>query len=65
VQSILAFYELHFGIPMAGGLICAPNSRLNASMASVLLQHSEAKVILVDVRRRATGRRARSALPHL
>jgi acyl-CoA synthetase (AMP-forming)/AMP-acid ligase II len=38
--NIPAMYELHFGIPMAGAVICALNSRLNAAMASVLLQHS-------------------------
>ncbi|CAL5060741.1 unnamed protein product [Urochloa decumbens] len=47
-QNIPAFCELHFGIPMAGGVICALNSRLDAAMASVLLQHSEAKVFFVD-----------------
>jgi acyl-CoA synthetase (AMP-forming)/AMP-acid ligase II len=46
--NIPAMYELHFGIPMAGAVICALNSRLNAAMASVLLQHSEAKVLFVD-----------------
>ena len=48
-QNIPAFCELHFGIPMAGAVICALNSRLDAGMAFVLLQHSEAKVVLVDV----------------
>jgi fatty-acyl-CoA synthase len=33
---------------MAGAVICALNSRLDAAMASVLLQHSEAKVVFVD-----------------
>ncbi|CAL5043060.1 unnamed protein product [Urochloa decumbens] len=47
-QNIPAMCELHFGIPMAGAVICALNSRLDAAMASVLLQHSEAKVIFVD-----------------
>ncbi|CAD6248375.1 unnamed protein product [Miscanthus lutarioriparius] len=47
-QNIPAFCELHFGIPMAGAVICALNSRLDAAMASVLLQHSEAKVVFVD-----------------
>jgi acyl-CoA synthetase (AMP-forming)/AMP-acid ligase II len=47
-QNIPAFCELHFGIPMAGAVICALNSRLDAGMASVLLQHSEAKVVFVD-----------------
>jgi acyl-CoA synthetase (AMP-forming)/AMP-acid ligase II len=40
--------ELHFGIPMAGAIICALNSRLDPAMASALLRHSEAKVIFVD-----------------
>lgn len=47
-QNIPAFCELHFGIPMAGAVICALNSRLDAGMTSVLLQHSEAKVVFVD-----------------
>ncbi|WVZ81321.1 hypothetical protein U9M48_028711 [Paspalum notatum var. saurae] len=47
-QNIPAMCELHFGIPMAGAVICALNSRLDAAMASVLLQHSEAKVLFVD-----------------
>ncbi|TVU33641.1 hypothetical protein EJB05_25471, partial [Eragrostis curvula] len=46
--NIPAMYELHFGIPMAGAVICALNSRLDSAMASVLLQHSEAKVVFVD-----------------
>lgn len=47
-QNIPAFCELHFGVPMAGAVICALNSRLDAGMLSVLLQHSEAKVVFVD-----------------
>ncbi|KAK1668016.1 hypothetical protein QYE76_056175 [Lolium multiflorum] len=41
-------YELHFAVPMAGAIICALNSRLDAAMASDLLQHSEAKVVFID-----------------
>ncbi|EEE56189.1 hypothetical protein OsJ_05143 [Oryza sativa Japonica Group] len=47
-QNIPAMCELHFGIPMAGAVICTLNSRLDAAMASVLLRHSEAKLIFVD-----------------
>uniref|UniRef100_J3KZK0 4-coumarate--CoA ligase n=1 Tax=Oryza brachyantha TaxID=4533 RepID=J3KZK0_ORYBR len=59
-QNIPAVCELHFGIPMAGAVICTLNSRLDAAMASVLLRHSEAKVIFVDrallgVARKALG----------
>ncbi|KAK1628299.1 hypothetical protein QYE76_002614 [Lolium multiflorum] len=44
-QNIPAMCELHFAVPMSGAVLCALNSRL----ASVLLRHSEAKVIFVDV----------------
>uniref|UniRef100_A0A0E0JI35 Uncharacterized protein n=1 Tax=Oryza punctata TaxID=4537 RepID=A0A0E0JI35_ORYPU len=47
-QNIPAVCELHFGVPMAGAVICTLNSRLDATMAAVLLRHSEAKVIFVD-----------------
>ncbi|CAN6236912.1 unnamed protein product [Urochloa humidicola] len=57
-QNIPAFCELHFGIPMAGGVICALNSRLDAAMASVLLHHSEAKVLFVDAALLPTAQQA-------
>ncbi|KAI4979150.1 hypothetical protein ZWY2020_015903 [Hordeum vulgare] len=47
-QNVPAMCELHFAVPMAGAVICALNSRLDAAMASVLLRHSEARVVFVD-----------------
>uniref|UniRef100_A0A0D9W4Y8 4-coumarate--CoA ligase n=1 Tax=Leersia perrieri TaxID=77586 RepID=A0A0D9W4Y8_9ORYZ len=47
-QNIPAVCELHFGVPMAGAVICTLNARLDAAMASILLRHSEAKVIFID-----------------
>lgn len=41
-------YELHFGVPMIGGILCTLNTRHDSAMLSVLLRHSEAKVIFVD-----------------
>jgi fatty-acyl-CoA synthase len=41
-------YELHFVVPMAGAIICALKSRLDAAMASNLLRHSEAKIVFID-----------------
>ncbi|XLR10502.1 hypothetical protein HN51_047144 [Arachis hypogaea] len=41
-------YELHFAILMAGSIIFTLNSRLNASMVSVPLEHSQAKILFVD-----------------
>ncbi|XP_060207819.1 butanoate--CoA ligase AAE1-like isoform X1 [Lycium barbarum] len=46
--NIPAMYELHFGVPMAGAVLCTLNVRHNSAMVSVLLKHSEAKVIFVD-----------------
>ncbi|KAJ6849534.1 putative acyl-activating enzyme 1, peroxisomal [Iris pallida] len=46
--NIPAMYELHFGVPMAGAVLCTLNTRLDSAMVSVLLKHSEAKVIFVD-----------------
>lgn len=46
--NIPAMYELHFGVPMAGAVLCALNMRLNPETVSTLLAHSEAKIIFVD-----------------
>ena len=46
--NVPAMHELHFAVPMAGALICTLNTRLDSSMLSILLRHSEAKVIFVD-----------------
>lgn len=46
--NIPALYESHFGIPMARAVINCINIRLDAGTISFLLQHSAAKVILVD-----------------
>lgn len=46
--NIPAMYELHFGVPMAGAVLCTLNIRLDSKMISALLEHSEAKIIFVD-----------------
>ncbi|KAF5960865.1 hypothetical protein HYC85_002074 [Camellia sinensis] len=46
--NIPAMHELHFAVPMAGAVICTLNTRHDSAMLSVLLRHSEAKVIFVD-----------------
>ncbi|GKV47993.1 hypothetical protein SLEP1_g54837 [Rubroshorea leprosula] len=43
-----AMYELHFGVPMAGAILCTLNIRLDSAMVALLLRHSEAKIIFVD-----------------
>lgn len=46
--NVPAMYELHFGVPMAGAVLCTLNVRLNSNMVSLLLEHSEAKICFVD-----------------
>ncbi len=43
-----AMVEAHFGIPMAGAVLCALNVRLDAESIGFMLGHGEAKIILVD-----------------
>ncbi|XP_008781271.1 probable acyl-activating enzyme 1, peroxisomal [Phoenix dactylifera] len=46
--NIPAMYELHFGVPMTGAILCTLNTRHDSAMLSVLLKHSEAKIVFVD-----------------
>lgn len=41
-------YELHFAVPMAGAILCTLNARHDSTMVSVLLRHSDAKIVFVD-----------------
>ena len=40
--------EAHFGIAMAGAVLCALNTRQDARALAFMLEHSEAKVLIVD-----------------
>ena len=42
------FYEAHFALPMCGAILTPLNIRLDAAALAFILQHSEAKAILVD-----------------
>src|SRR6476659_8686526 len=41
-------YEAHFGVPMTGAVLNALNTRLDARAIAFILDHGEAKVLLVD-----------------
>jgi fatty-acyl-CoA synthase len=41
-------YEAHFGVPATGAVLCALNIRLDAASIAFILDHSEARVLLVD-----------------
>jgi len=40
--------EAHFGVPMAGGVLNALNTRLDAETIAFILDHGEAKVLITD-----------------
>jgi fatty-acyl-CoA synthase len=40
--------EAHYGIPMAGAILNALNTRLDATSIAFMLEHGEAKTIIVD-----------------
>ena len=40
--------EAHFGVPMAGAVLNALNTRLDAETIAFMLDHGEARVVLVD-----------------
>lgn len=50
--NIPAMYEAHFAIPFAGAILNNINTRLDARTISILLQHSESKLVLVDYQSR-------------
>ena len=41
--------EAHFGVPMCGAVLNALNTRLDATTLAFMLDHGEAKVVIVDV----------------
>ncbi|MCD9644232.1 hypothetical protein HAX54_032380 [Datura stramonium] len=47
VPNVPALYELHFSVPMAGAVLSALNTQLDASTLAQILQQLEAKVIFV------------------
>ncbi len=51
--SILGFntpetYEAHFGVPMAGGVLHAINTRLDAKNIAFMMDHANTKILLTD-----------------
>jgi len=43
-----ALYEAHFGVPMAGAVLNAINTRLDGRGMAVILDHAETKLLLTD-----------------
>ncbi len=48
LPNVPAMVEAHFGVPMAGAVLCTINTRLEADTVAYILEHGEAKVVIVD-----------------
>ena len=46
--NVPAIFEAHFGVPMTGAVLNAINVRLDAETVAVILEHGEAKILIVD-----------------
>ena len=46
--NIPALYEAHFGVPMAGAVLNAINTRLDATTIAFILEHSNSKLVITD-----------------
>jgi fatty-acyl-CoA synthase len=60
--NVPALLEAHYGVPMAGAVLCAINARLDAGTVAFILRHSEAKVLIADRDHAAILRQALRAL---
>ena len=47
-SNIPEMFEAHFGVPMTGAVLNTVNTRLDAEAIAFILNHAEAKVVLVD-----------------
>jgi fatty-acyl-CoA synthase len=57
-----AMFEAHYGVPMAGGVLNTLNTRLDAEAIAFMLEHGEARVLLVDPEFAPTVARALQAV---
>lgn len=48
LPNIPAMVEVAFGVPMSGGVLCTLNTRLDINALTFCVQHSEAKVLIMD-----------------
>ncbi len=62
--NVPALLEAHYAVPMLGAVLCPLNTRLDAAAIAFILQHGEAKVMLVDRELAATAAHALTLMPH-
>jgi fatty-acyl-CoA synthase len=58
LPNVPAMIECHYGVPMCGAVLNALNTRLDAATIAFILDHGEAKILIVDREFSATVRAA-------
>jgi fatty-acyl-CoA synthase len=64
LPNIPEMIEAHFGIPMAGAVLNTLNTRLDAATLAFMLNHGEAKAVLIDREFSALMREALKSVDH-
>ncbi|MGB3386792.1 MAG: AMP-binding protein [Pseudaminobacter sp.] len=60
--NVVGMLEAHYGVPMAGAVLNALNTRMDAATLGFCLRHGNAKIVLVDSEYLALIRQARAAV---
>lgn len=48
LPNVPAMIDAHFGVPMAGAVLCTINTRLDADTIAYILEHAQARALVVD-----------------
>ena len=64
LPNVPAMLEAHFAVPMAGAVLNTLNTRLDAKTLAFMLEHAEAKVLLVDPEFSSLAKEALALVPH-
>ncbi len=65
LPNIPEMMEVHFGVPMSGAVLNTLNTRLDYATLHFMLQHGEAKVLIVDTEYLDLANQLKAAIPAL
>ena len=65
LPNIPEMVEVHFGVPMSGAVLNTLNTRLDYATLHFMLQHGEAKVLIVDTEYLDLANQLKAAMPAL
>jgi fatty-acyl-CoA synthase len=65
LPNIPAMIEAHFGVPMTGAVLNTLNTRLDESSILFMLEHGEAKILIIDTEYRTVAENALARFPSL